>query len=518
MKKKRAIFIGILLVLQLVMLVYFGYRKQGMHFDEYYSYFTTNNSNGRGVTDRQWLSNEEMTKDFYVRDGESFHYDWVITLQSFDVHPPVFYLLLHTVCSLMPGVYSMWQGLALNILYALLTTIVLYLILEKLTQSQWAAFFISLIGISNPGVISNVMFIRMYALLTLWMVIAVWLHVCMGEKWHWKFFLLNSVLAYVGFLTHYYYLIFLFFLEVAYWLPRLKREWKRFLLYGVSILGAGILAVISYPACLGHIFAGYRGKQATGNLRNLTDLSARWQFFSGLMNQYLFHGAMFPVMLLTLACLTALLIKRHKKMAGFVQCLLIPTIGYFCVSLKASLYGETAMLRYQVSIYILILACIGVVGYLFIKEFVTGAETSRFSRYLYGILVLAMLVVNILGLVQKRVYFLYPEQASMEEQAKEHAGDTVIYLYHKDEFKYLIWGDSQELWNFDKVYFVSTEDLTPLEDSEIREADRLLVYSSTMGEDKAFEEYADLIYRSNDNVKNYQKVYDGVYATAYFFE
>ena len=211
MKKKKQLFISTLLLIQLVLLILVGCQKQGMHFDEYYSYFTTNNSDGRAVNDRQWLSGGDMKKDFFVQEGEQFHYGKVIELQSYDVHPPVFYLLLHTVCSLTPGIYSIWQGLALNILYALITTVFLYLILEKLIRNQRAAFFVSLVCITNPGVISNVMFIRMYMLLTMWMVLAIWLHLGMGEKWHWKFFVLNGALAYVGFLTHYYYLVFLFF-------------------------------------------------------------------------------------------------------------------------------------------------------------------------------------------------------------------------------------------------------------------------------------------------------------------
>ena len=518
MKKKKQLFISTLLLIQLVLLILVGCQKQGMHFDEYYSYFTTNNSDGRAVNDRQWLSGGDMKKDFFVQEGEQFHYSKVIELQSYDVHPPVFYLLLHTVCSLTPGIYSIWQGLALNILYALITTVFLYLILEKLIRSQRAAFFVSLICITNPGVISNVMFIRMYMLLTMWMVLAIWLHLCMGEKWHWKFFVLNGTLAYVGFLTHYYYLVFLFFLEAAYWLPRLKTEWKRFLIYGVSMLGAGILAVLSYPACLGHIFAGYRGKQATGNLLNLTDIQARWQFFSGLMNKYVFHGAMIPILLLTGACLITLLIKRQKEMGSFVQCLLIPTTGYFCVSLKASLYGEEAMLRYQMSIYILILACIGVIGYLFIREFLTAEPSAYFKRGIYVSLLAAMFLMNVTGILQKRVYFCYPEQAAMTAFAKEHASDTVVYLYHKDEYKYLIWADAEALWNYQKVYFISTQDMSGLEDKEIQQADHLIVYSSIMGADDNFEKYADLIYDSNSHLTGYQKEYDGVYATAYLFE
>ena len=518
MKDKRKLLLGILLIIQLAVLLYFGSQKQGMHFDEYYSYFTTNNSDGRAVNDRQWLNSQDMKKDFYVQDGEQFQYEKVIQLQSYDVHPPVFYLLLHTLCSLMPGVYSIWQGLALNIMYELIATVCLYLILDKLTHNQWAAFLIVLICITNPGVISNVMFIRMYMLLTMWMMIAIWLHLCMGEKWHWSFLLLNSALAYVGFLTHYYYLAFLFFLEAAYWLPRFRKEWKRFLLYGTSMLGAGALAVFSYPACLGHIFAGYRGKQATGNLLNLTDIQARWLFFSGLMNKYVFHGAMFPILCLTMFFLFVLLLKRHKSMGSFVQCLLIPTVGYFCVSLKASLYGEEAMLRYQISIYILILACIGVIGYLFLQEFVRGEHSEKFKRVSYTVLTIVLLFMNLVGLGQKGVYFCYPEQAAMTAFAREHAADTVIYLYHKEEYKYLIWADAEPLWNYEKVYFVSTQDMSALEDQEIQQADHLIVYSSIMGAENTMEEYADLIYRSNPKLKKCQEACQGVYATAYLFE
>lgn len=518
MKHKRWALLLILLGIQFCILIYFACQKQGMHFDEYYSYFTTNNSGGRAVNDRQWLSGEDMKKDFYVQPGEQFRYGKVIELQSYDVHPPVFYLLLHTVCSLMPGIYSIWQGLALNIVYALIAAVFLYLIIEKLTQSQWAALLISLICITNPGVISNVMFIRMYMLLTMWMTIAIWLHLCMGDKWHWRFFLLNGVLAYVGFLTHYYYLIFLFFLETAYWMPRLKKEWKRFLAYGVSMLGAGSLAVLSYPACLGHIFAGYRGKQATGNLLNLMDIQTRWHFFSGLMNKYVFHGAMLPILVLTIACLIVLLIKRHREMGNFVQCLLVPTLGYFCVSLKASLYGEEAMIRYQMSIYVLILACVGIIGYLYIHEFVDTEHAELFKTSIYSILITALLLMNFLGITQKRVYFCYPEQASMTAFAKEHATDAVIYLYHKDEYKYLIWADAETLWNYDKVYFVNTQDLSALEEEELNQADHLIVYSSIMGADTDFEKYADLIYHSNSKISKWQKACDGVYATAYIFE
>ena len=48
------------------------------------------------------------------------NYKYVYDLQSYDVHPPVYYFMLHTVCSVMPGVFSMWQGIGLNILFSLI--------------------------------------------------------------------------------------------------------------------------------------------------------------------------------------------------------------------------------------------------------------------------------------------------------------------------------------------------------------------------------------------------------------
>jgi len=515
---KEYCLLALLLILQLVLLIVFGSEKKGMHFDEYYSYFTTNYSGGRAVADRSWLTAEDVKKDFYVCPEERFHYGTVVQMQSYDVHPPVFYLLLHTVCSLMPGVYSVWQGLGLNIFYALITTVFVYAIAKRLTGEGTAAFVITLLYVCNPGVITNVMLIRMYMLMTLWITIAVWLHLRMGERWHWSYFVWNAALAYVGFLTHYFYLIFLFFLEAGYWLPRLKREWKRFLVYGGFMLGAGILAVVSYPASLGHIFAGYRGKQAASNMMNLADFGARFEFFTTLLNSYVFQGALLSVGLLALAAFIALTMKRRGRISAFVQCVIVPTVGFYLVSVKASLYGEVAMLRYQLPVYGLIFLAICVILTLFVQEFLEKEGTKRYGQGILAMMAVVLLCMDIWGLVHRQVYFCYPEQETMVAFAREHTQDTVVYLYHQDEYKYLIWGDAEQLWNYEKVYFVSTQNMEALKEEEIRNAERLVVYVSIMAEQEDFSPYAEFIYRSAPGLTSYRQEYQGVYATAYMFE
>lgn len=557
----RFLLLAIIIVVQLVALLYFGSQKQGMHFDEYYSYFTTNNSDGRAVNDRSWLMAEDIRKDFYVCEGEQFQYEKVVRLQSYDVHPPIFYLLLHTICSLTPEQYSMWQGIALNILYAIISSVFLYLILEEISQKKWLSFVMTLLVALNPGVISNVMFIRMYMLMTMWMLMAVWLHIKMKMEWKPWYLLANGLLAYVGFLTHYFYLVFLFFLEASYWLPVLWKagrqactspkktevpgiflksgEVKRFLGYFCIMLSAGILAVISYPACLGHMFSGYRGKEARGNFFNLSDLKIRFDFFTELMNEHVFHGCLlFVIIVLFLLEVFVLWLERNRRnkaealgTGNLVQCMLIPALGYYFVSMKASLIGEAAMMRYQLPVYGMLLACIlfelyrtvaYIIRLLYLKVQKKDrlVKLDRATRVSTGVALLFITVfigaIDVIGMYKGQVYFCYPEQAKMVDEAKELRDETVVYLYHRDEYKYLIWGDCAQLWQYDKVYFASSENKALIEETEIKEAEQLVVYISRMGEGE-LAEYVFLIQQTNPKLQNVQKLYEGTYATAYLF-
>ena len=260
-KHRKLILIILLLFIETAVLIFFGFQKKGMHFDEFFSYFNTNNSYGREAYDRSWVSSENIKKDFYVLPGEQFNYSRVVELQSYDVHPPVYYLLLHTVCSFMVGTYSMWQGIGLNIFFSLILTVFLFLIINRFTGNDYVSALFVLMIILCPGVISNVMFIRMYSLMTLFMILQVYIHILMEEFKSYKeiplyLMILSALITYLGFLTHYFYLVFLFFLEAAFIIPHLKNfkeEIRPLIKYCILIAFSGILGVISYPACLGQV-------------------------------------------------------------------------------------------------------------------------------------------------------------------------------------------------------------------------------------------------------------------------
>lgn len=539
MKSHTKLYVAALIVIQLLVLLYFGSMKKGMHFDECFSYFNTNNSVGRQAFDRTFVTSEDILKDFYVKAGEQFNYGYVIKLQSYDVHPPFFYLLLHTVCSFMPGVFSLWQGIGLNVLYSIVASVFLFLILKTLTNNnELVAFVITLMTAINTGVISNAMYIRMYCLMTMLIIIAIYLHIRMVSyecinSLPWQYIVLNAILAYLGFMTHYFYLLFLFFLEAAYILPmclKLKTNIKGIIKYCTGLLLAGILGVLLYPSCLGHVNSGYRGNEVKSYLVNMSDFAERFSFFGNLIDKYVFNGFLSVYLLLLIMLLLMTYYKKRisvkaenistdglsrTNITTFIRFIVIPSLGYYIVSVKGSLMGDEAMMRYQLPIYGLIYAAFIYSFYATIKYIINNPKRSTIISLILGII---LLIVAVRGLVIKNVFYLYEEVEYMEDMAAQYSNNACVYIYNGEANKYRLWNDALQLAKYDQVYFIDSDNLSAIEEPIINDADSLVVYVSIFGQRDSFDTYANLIFENNTKVNSYSKLYDAMCAEVYIFE
>ena len=94
---KSVLFMLLLLMLQVIAAFCFCGQKTGYHYDEYYSYYSSNVSLGLGPWSQDWKTGEDIFNEFAVLTGERFNFSKVAEMQSYDVHPPVYYLLLHTL-------------------------------------------------------------------------------------------------------------------------------------------------------------------------------------------------------------------------------------------------------------------------------------------------------------------------------------------------------------------------------------------------------------------------------------
>ncbi|MCR4902443.1 MAG: hypothetical protein K6A23_06265, partial [Butyrivibrio sp.] len=214
--------------MQIICNIYFGYQKEGFHEDEYYTYFSSNRSLGLYKPDRQWQSSQTIANEFMVLPGEGFNYSLVSLVQSWDVHPPLYYFIFHTLCSIAVGVFSKWTGIAANLIAFAISFCLMILIMQKLKLSKPLQLIIIAFWGFNPMTVSFNMFIRMYMWLNVFVLLCTYFHLRFvmetmdGEKadmplWkQWLTYILPiMVVSYLGFLTQYFYMIFFFFMGVG---------------------------------------------------------------------------------------------------------------------------------------------------------------------------------------------------------------------------------------------------------------------------------------------------------------
>lgn len=542
-KKSRQWYIlimAILLLLQMAVLLYYGGRKAGFHEDELYTYYSSNKTAGLFVNDRQWTLRDEIRNDFVVLKGEQFRYDVVWQMQSWDVHPPLYYFVFHTVCSLFPEVFSKWLGIAVNLLaYAgsyLLLAYSSYTAVwcggmaqrreedeRRQEKAQILSFLTCLFWGFSGAVISGVMFIRMYQLLTFFVLLCLALHLRAVFKQDFRirsFLLPLAVTVFLGFLTQYYYIIFHFFLGAGFCFYLLRRKKIRELFSYAAACAIGLLAaLIYYPPALSHIFRGYRGTEAVSEFGNASNTLDRLRFFCGLFDDYVMSDTLIIwILVLALMAVTMGYLQKSGKLAGrgvnpAAALMLFTAAGYFfTVSKTALLLAETSN-RYQLPVY-------GILCFLLIygvwscverlgevrsgkRAEVPGHQESRFlSKVLPGTLCLILLLTDATALCRGRVFFLYEEERETMAFVREHKDVPVVVFYNEASGDH-IWWLSDELMEYPQVYLASMGNKELLTDETITESESLLVYAADYENQ---EDYLQGLLEVNKNLSSYQVI------------
>lgn len=507
-KKKYLTFFILLWIVQMAAAVWFCTQKQGFHEDEFYTFYSTARTNGFFVEDGKWVSRESLRNEFVVLPGEEFQYGLVRTVQSWDVHPPMYYWVFHTVASLFPGVFSKWIGLSVNLFFhgivLLLLAWLTYLVSEK---DEKMVLLVNFVYGFTPAALSGVVFIRMYVMLTAFVLLCVILHVrvvrAAGDADGRPSLLSGTTLlamaavTYFGFLTQYYYFIFLFFLAGAFglWLLRKDRGIGNCLRYALAQGLAFCLAYLTYPVFPAQMFRGSRGAQAVDNFFNLKNTMSRIWFFLDLMNGYVF-GYLFFGILLVMAFLAAAARGRQKDASPGAPyfILLTAAAGYFLVVSKTGLLLSETSNRYQLPIYgiVILLTFLGMralwrrqfsdcspfrpIGMLCVK-LVSPAVRHRRGTERAAILLAMGLVV--MAHLRTDVVFLYPEAAERLAFARERAETdaAAVYFYQPGE-EWCVWAVADELMVYPEVYFAAAGSVEPIADDRIENAHALTVYAA----------------------------------------
>ncbi len=257
----------LLIALQLGNIIYcFTVKKKGLHSDEVYSYGLANSyyqpfithadhNSTEALNKNQWLSGKVFDDYLTVNEDERFAYGSVYYNNTKDVHPPFYYFVLHTVCSLFPGTFSWWYGFSINIVLFILTQLLLYKISRRVTGSTFLSLLVCFLYGFSQGCINTFIFIRMYSMITFFGVLSIYLHLKLldNEKYKRNLCLIACVTL-IGSLTHYYFLVFEFLLSGCMCIYYLfKKQFKKMFIYGGTQLLAALLSFAFFPYIYQHM-------------------------------------------------------------------------------------------------------------------------------------------------------------------------------------------------------------------------------------------------------------------------
>ena len=481
----------ITIVLQLAVALCFCMQKQGFHYDENYSYYSSNVTYGLNPPDGDWLSGSTISEEFCITPGKGFNFPLVAKMQSFDVHPPVYYFLLNIICSLSSGIFSKWQGLILNLIFFVISELLIIAIANKVGNKNKAItwFSLALFGFS-PAIISGITFIRMYMLLTSECMALILLHMNMladiknnsSLSRFVKYLIQIAVTVYIGFLTHYYFAVFAFFVAAftTLYLFFSKNTRKTSYIYAITVIAGLLSAVLSYPASLRHIFRGYRGTEAMGAFFDMNNLSDRMGLFVGLIDDYVLNHTFYILLLIIL--LAYVQVRFMNKRVSPNLCFglsFITAVGYFAIVMKTALMNYEEAVRYEMPIYglLIILIVVSLYSLIINTSPVTEGDSrgGQVQRLLVGVILAITLVMQFKGLYDGKVLFLYPEEKSEKEFATEHKDDVIIYVYDNDN-KWKMWDNAHELEQYNRIYCIEMNNEGGIDNRELLEAKHAYAY------------------------------------------
>lgn len=459
----KILFVAILL-LQLVCMFFYANAKQGYFVDELWSYGLANSYyhpdvGWNGALQNGWVTGNYFHDYLRVLPNQRFAYGSVIYNQVYDYHPPLFYMVLHTISSFFPNTFSKWYALIPNIIYFAISMLLLFVLAKRIFKNEWLALVPVIAYGFSAGAISNVVFLRMYVLLTVWVLALLDLHVkwILNDRMQKKDFLLLVLVAYLGFMTHYYFFLIAFFTSAFYFFYLLfKKRFADLVKYCVAMLISLLLVELTFPIAFLKLFSDQRGDEAVQNFFGVTDFVSHAKTFWNIMGEGIFANSINAVALILLVGGTITVLAncvRKKRQANkeynppvsalendvdgssikglcsspnveaqrtwiSIFCMSFVVVIYFVLISKIAPYLVD---RYLFGVYPIIVLIV----FFLLYEILHYWSTEKVSLIVMLVLASALALFGFSG---KHVQYLYPENKDNVRIMEEHEGDTCLYI------------------------------------------------------------------------------------------
>lgn len=433
-----------------------------------------------------WITSGQF-RDYVTVDGsDAFDYLSVYFNVKDDNHPPVHFMLLHTMSSLFPGTLSPWLGCTINLICVGITLWLLLRLGRQLSeifgmeeQGRLLGILAVLLYGLSTGALASVLLIRMYCLLSCLCVALLSMHV---EKWKEHGFDRSNkgliAITVLGFLTQYFFLFYCILLAAVTAAGFLcSKRMRELWIYIRSMVVAAVIGLVLFPFAIADVFSSGRGVEALDNLTSgFAGYGARLLAFARILADRTVGD-----LLLGAGCVTAVVLavvlwyRRHKgqetgmprAVRGILCMLIIPVMGYYLLASRMSPYlvdrYVMPMFPMIALLFALLLCCLG-------KRL---AKASGWKERLVGIGLMALfLVVQGLRLASYDGEYLYRGYGQQEQLAEEYASLPCICVYAGVGY----YENLPEFMHYDRTLLVTAEELAERKDVDsLRMLDRVVV-------------------------------------------
>ena len=526
---KNTLFFIITLILITVTMFVAVSQKEGFHEDEIYSFGSSNNKYGdifyasgdRDATNRtvdkliigddfkstfenyiyykknpelfKEVENKEIesetpvwktpsdAKDYLtVTEDEIFNYISPYYNQTRDVHPPLFYFLVHLVSSFALGSFSKYIIFSINLVFMLLTCLVLRKILKLYNRDYLIVPVTILYGLSM-GAISMVIFFRMYAMLTFFCMAYFYLTLKI-EKSNFKAdkgtaFLL-CVTTVLGFLTQYYFCLFAVPVFLAMMIRMISlKKYKEIFHYAKYHVISAIIGILLFPSSINHIFFSSRGLNSLTNISYFSQLN---DFMERILYAFSFPRALgIIVFFVALSYIFIKFVKRtdnpeeRTTQLFNIMLIVVPIVVFILlvVKLSPSFNEKKYMVRYITPVLPLIAISFTVMIDNIIRDLI-GATPKNKSIIIYGV----VLLLTVTGFFTSSPSYLYKGYNKYLDIANEYKDLNYVYVY--DNY-YTHLNSLPEMTIYNKTLIINMNDEKQMEtlknDEELKNCDKFVL-------------------------------------------
>ena len=433
-----------------------------------------------------WITSGQF-RDYVTVDGsDAFDYLSVYFNVKDDNHPPVHFMLLHTMSSLFPGTLSPWLGCTINLICVGITLWLLLRLGRQLSeifgmeeQGRLLGILAVLLYGLSTGALASVLLIRMYCLLSCLCVALLSMHV---EKWKEHGFDRSNkgliAITVLGFLTQYFFLFYCILLAAVTAAGLLcSKRMRELWIYIRSMVVAAVIGLVLFPFAIADVFSSGRGVEALDNLASgFAGYGARLLAFARILADRTVGD-----LLLGAGCATAVVLavvlwyRRHRgqelsmsrEVRGILRMLIIPVVGYYLLASRMSPYlvdrYVMPMFPMIALLFALLLCCLG-------KRL---AKASGWKGRLVGIGLMALIiVVQGLRLASYDGEYLYRGYGQQEQLAEEYASLPCICVYAGVGY----YENLPEFMHYDRTLLVTAKELAERKDVDsLRMLDRVVV-------------------------------------------